>query len=132
MGNVKTVKLNVDTTQISENNVDLYSNFGQAPGISNENFLTKAKVGETITWEGISSSAPTTDVVNIIKIKHHGDSNVFKHHELKGKGHPEKVSGEVKKHTNGDSETYTLSFTVFNGQVERGTYKIDPKLAINP
>lgn len=126
------VKLNVDTSQISEDNVDSCSNFGQGPGISNENFLTEANVGETIIWQGVSSSAPTTDVVNIIKIKHHGGNNVFKHHELKGKGNPEKVSGAVKKHTNGDSETYTLSFNVFNGQIKRGTYKIDPKLAINP
>lgn len=126
------ITLNVETRKISENNIDSCSNFGQGPGISNENFSTSANVGDTIIWQGVSSSAPETDVVNISKINHHSGNNVFKHHELKGKGHPEKVSGAVKNHTNGDGETYTLSFTVFNGQTERGKYKIDPILAINP
>ena len=127
------VTLNVDTSKISEKNVDSYSNFGQGPGISNEDFSTSAKVGDTIIWKGVSSNAPDSDVVNITKVHHHSGNDIFKDKDLKGHGHPEKVSGAVKKDTKGDRETYTLFFTVYNGETKRGgQYHIDPKLAVNP
>lgn len=127
------VTLHVDTSKISEKNVDSCSNFGQGLGISNENFSISAKVGDTIIWKGVSSNAPKKDLVNITKVHHHSGNNVFKDKDLKGHGHPEKVSAAVKKDTNGDHETYTLFFTVYNGEVKRGgQYHIDPKLAINP
>ncbi|SDW30533.1 hypothetical protein [Flavobacterium degerlachei] len=127
------VTLHVDTSKISEKNVDSCSNFGQEPGISNEDFSTLAKVGDTIIWKGVSSSTPETDIVNITKVHHHSGNNVFKEDNMKGHGHPEKVSAAVKKDTNGNHETYTLFFTVYNGEKKRGgQYHIDPKLAINP
>jgi hypothetical protein len=128
------ITLNVDTSEISVHNIDSCSNFGQEPGISNENFSTAANVGDTVIWQGISSSAPETDIVNIIKINHYSGNNVFNQPKLIGNGlRPEKVSGIVQKDTGGGTEEYTIFFNVFNGVNKRpGIFSIDPKLAINP
>ncbi|MFE3871061.1 hypothetical protein ACFX5F_07480 [Flavobacterium sp. ZS1P70] len=127
------VTLNVDKSQISVQNVDPFCNFGQGPGITNEDFLTRVNAGDTVIWQGVSSVTPL-DTVNITNINHSGGNSVFSHDNLSGNGqHPEKVSGAVRNNARGETEKYTIMFNVFNNGIRRpGIFSIDPKLAINP
>lgn len=127
------ITLNVDTNQITIQNVDANCNFGQGPGITNENFLTIANGGDTINWVGVSTSSDS-DEVNITNIIHDSGGRVFSQDNLHGNGaQPENVVGVVMSNARGLTSKYTIQFNVFNNGVRRpGTFKIDPKLQINP
>ncbi len=123
----QTVTLNVDTSvNLTPQNVDDYSNFGQPSG-TNEDFTTDVNVGDTVTWTGQSSTQPSV-TVNITKIQYDGGSDVFGTPVLGGTGSPETVVGTVENDTGGDEETYTIFFTVSN---QNGTFHIDPKILVN-
>ena len=131
MANV-TVTLTVNTAEIAKPDVDDYCSFGQSSG-TNEDYTTVANVGDTITWQGASSSS-VTDVVNIVSINYTGDSNIFGQNVIQGNnGDPETVSATVQNNTGGEDEIYTINFTVYNGTDQRnGQFSIDPKISINP
>ena len=126
------ITLNVDTSQISVQNVDPFCNFGQGSGITNEDFLTHANAGDTIIWQG-RSTASAADEVNITNIIHSGEANVFNQDNLPGNGlRPGKVLGVVRGNARGETEKYTIQFNVFNNGTRRpGIFSIDPKLQIN-
>jgi|GEM_PF-756969 hypothetical protein len=130
------VTLYVDTSKIDKDNVNASCNFGQAVEISNEEFTIEAKVGDTITWQGVSTNAPDTDVVNIKSINHEGGKNVFGQNVLIGdRETPEKVVGKVVS-TTGDEKKdlfkYKISFTVLNnGSNRNGTFHIDPVIKVH-
>jgi hypothetical protein len=91
-------------------------------------------VGDTVTWQGVSSNAPSTDVVNIVSINHEGGKNVFDQNVLKSNGQsPERVSGVVKSRTDdGKKYKYKISFTVTNNGAKRnGMFHIDPKIFVH-
>jgi plastocyanin len=122
------VTLFVDTSvNLNPQNVDSYTNFGQASG-TNENFTTTVNVGDTVTWKGESSTQPTV-TVSITKIQYNGGSEVFQASVLDGSGSPATVVGTIESDTGGEEEEYTLSFTVSN---QNGTFNIDPKIQVNP
>ena len=133
MGN-QIITLNVDTAKIKSSNVDGCCNFGQSAGVSNKDFTIQAKVGDTITWKGHSTSSPT-DIVNITAIKHEGGENIFAKNELPGVGSVnEQVIGSViKKTPEGKDYKYQISFTVFNNGVKRpgSPFHIDPKIQVH-
>ncbi|MFE3868011.1 hypothetical protein ACFX5E_07975 [Flavobacterium sp. LS2P90] len=127
MANV-VITLNVNTSQISVQNVDSNSNFGQGPGISNEDFLTVVDAGDTVIWEGVSS-VTASDTVNITNINLSRGSSVFKSNNLTGNG---RVSGAVRNNAAGELEKYTIMFNVFNNGIRRpGVFSIDPKIQVN-
>ena len=64
------VTLYVNTGDIDKSDVNASCNFGQSADIANEDFTIQASVGDTVTWQGVSSDAPSTDVVNISAINH--------------------------------------------------------------
>ncbi len=126
------VTLNVNTGQIAKPNVNPYCNFGQPSNITNENYTISANVGDNITWQGVSSSAPSTDIVNITSINYQGGTNVFGKNVLNGNGeNPEKVVGLVTTSSTGKQDCkYTIKFTVLNnGKKRNGTFQIDPRIA---
>lgn len=128
------VRLYVDTARIDNRNVNASCNFGQNPSISNEEFTIDVNLGDTVTWEGVSSNAPSTDVVNIVSINHEGGKNVFDKNVLKGNGEtPEKVTGTaITKTDGGEKYKYKISFTVLNNGTKRnGMFHIDPKIAVH-
>ena len=128
------ITLNVDTGQIDKQDVNASCNFGQPSDISNEEFTVTAGIGDVITWQGVSSSSPSTDVVNITAINHEGGKNVFGENVLKGNGeNPEKVIATVLYNTPEREEyKYKISFTVTNNGVKRnGTFHIDPKILVH-
>ncbi len=129
-GNI-VVTLNVDTGQIDKKNASASCDFGQAEGISNEDYTIVVNVGDVITWVGVSSSSPETDVVDITKIKYVRGKNIFgKDLDTADKGKHQKVSAQVLASTaiEGDYK-YDISFTVTNNGVKRnGTFHIDPKI----
>jgi plastocyanin len=123
-----TVTLNVDTSvNLTPQNVDDYSNFGQSSG-SNENFNTVVNVGDTVTWQGLSSTQPSV-TVNVTKIQKNGGSDVFGASVINGSGNPETVVGTVQNNTNSENEEYSIFFNVSN---QNGTFNIDPKISVNP
>ncbi|MDZ4716158.1 MAG: AidA/PixA family protein [Cytophagales bacterium] len=128
------VTLYVDTARIVKPNINPFCNFGQPATILNEEFTIDANVGDTVTWLGVSSNAPLTDVVNIVMINHEGGKNVFDKNVLKGDGKtPERVTGEVKYPTTVTTKyKYKISFTVINNGVQRnGVFHIDPKMEVH-
>ena len=128
-----TIILNVDTGKIVKPNIDPFCNFGQPANISNRDYAIKVDIGDIIIWEGVSSSAPSTDIVNITSINHEGGVNVFGRNVLRGNGDsPEIVIGRVLHGAPGDEDKYSISFTVYNNKDKRnGSFRIDPKLIVN-
>ena len=123
----ETITLNVDTSvNLTPQNVDDYCNFGQSSG-PNEDYTTDVSVGDTVTWQGQSSTQPTV-TVNITKIQYDGGSDVFGASVINGSGSPETVVGTTENDTGGDDETYSIFFTVSN---QNGTFHIDPKIQVN-
>lgn len=127
------VTLFVDTGSIQKPNESNYCNFGQADGVSNEEFTIVANVGDTITWRGVSSSAPSTDVVSVVAINYEGGKNVFGSNVLKDTPqNPGTVSGQVRYRTGDQFCKYKIMFTVTNSGTKRGgTYQIDPKIEVH-
>ena len=128
-----TVTLYVDTKAIQKPNDSEYCNFGQGAGISNEEFTIVANVGDTITWRGVSSSAPSTDTVSISAINYEGGKNVFGENVLKdSNSNPGRVSGVVRYKTGNQFCKYKIMFTVTNSGAKRGgTFQIDPKIEVH-
>ena len=131
--NIHTIILNVDTGKIIKPNIDPFCNFGQPANIPNREYAINVDIGDIIIWEGVSSSSPSTDVVNITSINHEGGVNVFGRNVLIGNGDsPEIVIGKVLHGEPGDEDKYVISFTVYNkGQKRNGAFRIDPKLIVN-
>lgn len=128
------ITLYVNTAQIDNRNVNASCNFGQNPSISNEEFTTLANLGDSVTWQGVSANAPSTDIVNIVSINHEGGKNIFDKNILKGNGQsPEKVTDTVRTSTTGGEKyKYKISFTVLNNGTRRnGTFNIDPKIEVH-
>lgn len=125
------VTLHVDTGQITSRNASASCNFGQEDGTSNEEFTIYVHVGDVVVWQGVSSSAPDTDIVNITSINYQGGKNVFDRNVLQGDGgSPERVSGRVVAEApESNKYKYTIKFTVTNNGAKRGgTFQIDPKI----
>jgi hypothetical protein len=124
-----TIILNVNTTEVRKPYASESCDFGQPSDISNEEFTIEANIGDTIIWEGVSSNAPDTDVVNIISINHEGGKNVFSENIIRGDGHT--VTAIVENGEEGDEDKYAISFTVMNnGRKRNGMFRIDPKIKI--
>ncbi len=125
------VTLHVDTGTIDKKNASASCNFGQEEGISNEEYTIVVNVGDVITWEGVSSSSPETDVVDITKIKYVKGKNIFgKDLDTKDTGNKKRVSAKVLSSTAvGGDYKYDISFTVTNNGAKRnGIFHIDPKI----
>jgi hypothetical protein len=123
-----TITLHVDTGNIDQQNIDAYCNFGQASGLSNEDFTTYAEKGDKIIWGGVSSSSSGTDQVKIKKIKYKRGPKILNKLELTGE---KSVVGKVKKGNIGDTVEYSIQFIVINNGVKRnGTFTIDPKIQV--
>ncbi len=129
------ITLYVDTAQINNRNVNASCNFGQAQDISNEEFTTVVNLGDSVTWQGVSANAPSTDVVNIVSINHEGGKNVFDANVLKGstsEGREKVTATAIQRTTGGEKYKYKISFTVFNNGTKRnGTFHIDPKIEVH-
>jgi hypothetical protein len=126
------IKLYVDTGQITKQNVNQVSNFGQPANIPNRDFTIEVSVGDVVVWEGVSSNARETDKVLINAINHEGGVNVFDKNVLKDTPqNPGVVEGTVKVGQAGDEEKYKISFKVLNnGRQRNGTFHIDPKIRV--
>ena len=124
----RTITLYVDTENIKKPNSNNYCNFGQTDGSSNEDYTIKVKVGDEITWEGVSTSDPKNDKVNIVLIKYKKGTKVFKKDSINGK---KKVTGKVLYDTENKADyKYEIKFTVIRNGKEK-KFKIDPKLMVS-
>ena len=124
-----TITLNVNTSTVDQYNTDETCNFGQESGVSNKDFIIEVSVGDTIIWEGVSTSSDEV-LVNITAINHEGGINIFNKIKLRGDGqYPEIVIGTVIQGAPGDEDKYKISFKMSN---RNGTFHIDPVIRIKP
>lgn len=124
----RVVNLSVNTADIDNTSIAANSTFGQADDTSNEDFTILVKLGDTIVWQGLSSSNPTDHIVNIKSINHVGGARLFDRNVLNGDGGtPERVIGIISEGRSGDEKKYNIFFRLSNKQ---GTFKIDPKIKI--
>ena len=125
-----TVVLRVNTADISKPNLEPFCSFdGQDPNVLDVDFTTLVSNGDTIRWQGISSSSDS-DQVNIVSINYRGGQNVLGQNVIRGENGV--VTAVVQNAEVGQEEKYAISFTVFNnGEQRNGTYTIDPKLKIH-
>lgn len=122
------VTLNVNTGDISDSSISSNSDFGQTDGASNEDYTILVQLGDTIVWQGISSSNPTEHLVNIKSINHVGGARLFDRNVLQGDGGtPERVIGIISEGRSGDEKKYNIFFRLSN---KPGTFKIDPKIKV--
>ncbi|MDH3709925.1 MAG: hypothetical protein OER04_08565 [Cyclobacteriaceae bacterium] len=126
---VHTITLSVATDQVENSNTHEVCNFGQDPGISNEEFTIFVALGDTVKWVGVSANAPDSDEVEITAINHEGGARVFGRNKLNDTDGI--VIGVVTEGREGDEEKYKVSFKVHNNGVKRnGTFHIDPKIKV--
>jgi hypothetical protein len=124
--------LQVNTQSITPTTIDANCSFkGNTDGVSNENFVIIAANGDVITWSGNSMDS-VNDTVNITGIDYEDGTHLFGTDDLTPTpADPYRVSGTVINASNTDSETYTITFDVYNGTTKRGSYAIDPRIQIN-
>lgn len=130
---IHNVVLRVNTQDIQNPNVNDYCSFeGQEPGVSNEDYMIVAAVGDTVVWSGVSTSNPADQVI-IESINYVGDKggrNVFGSNRLEGQNGT--VTGVIQNSDGGTPYKYMLTFRVLNsGQARQGVYNIDPKIRVN-
>ena len=124
----RVVTLNVNTADIENDNIPANADFGQTDGSTNEDYTLLVQLGDTIVWQGISSSNPTDHVVNIKSINHVGGARLFDRNVLNGDGGtPERVIGIISEGRSGDEKKYNIFFRLSN---KSGTFKIDPKIRV--
>lgn len=124
--------LEVNTADIENPNVNDFCSFGQGPEISNEDYTIEANVGDTVIWQGVSTSSPN-DSVEIRTINHQGSRggrNIFGSNRLTGENG--EVRGLILNTTEeGADYKYKIQFRVYNnGTRRRGTFNIDPKIKV--
>ena len=125
------ITLTVDTSQISHQDSYQYCSFeGQEAGTDTRVYTIDANIGDTIIWQGVSSSSPDSDIVTITSINYQGGTNVFGQNVLRGEGGT--VTGSVQYNTTGREDyKYVISFKVENASDPRpGTYHVDPKIKV--
>ena len=125
------ITLNVDTSEINNDNVNEVSNFGQPAEISNIDYTIYASLGDTVVWRG-NSTYSEEDLVLVEAINHEGGARVFSRNTLRdSQDNPGVVIGVVSEGREGEEEKYKISFKVMhNGERRGGTYHIDPKIRI--
>ena len=128
----ETITLYVDTDKINETNIDSTCNFGQTNGVSNADYTTVVTFGDEITWVGISSSSPDTDIVKIKKIKYESGAEILTKKVNRNSWFSPKVRGKVNIKdrldlTKENKEKYSIEFKV---KGKTGRFIIDPKLQI--
>ncbi len=130
------IQLNVNTTAIpypaTTEQTDANCSFqGQTNGVTNELFNVDVNNGDSVTWIGVSSSAPTTDTVSITEIDYESGTNVFGSNDLTPESGASTISGTVSNAHDADVETYTIKFAVYKNGVLHGNYQIDPKITVS-
>ena len=123
-----TIVLEVNTTDITRATIPENASFVDQPdGVSNEDFTIVVSAGDTVIWEGISTSN-SEDIVNITSINYEGGDRVFDRNRLRGdNGTPERVTGVITEGRRGRENKYKLSFKMSN---HNGTFHIDPKIVV--
>ncbi len=123
-----TITLYVDTQNVSIEKLESTCNFGQEPGMPNENYTIYVEKGDKVTWKGVSSTSER-DKVEITMIKYSSGTNLFGREKLKDENGV--VTATI---TNGKTDQYVKYDIYFkvqrNGSWLRQEFPIDPKLRI--
>jgi hypothetical protein len=118
-----TITLNVNTAEISDSNLSSTCNFGQAAGISNEDFNIDVRMGDEVRWEIRATDSDPSEVA-LINIKYVRGRNLFKKDKINDSGGI--IKANVVAGVAGQSEKYAIKFKVKG----KGTFVIDPKITL--
>lgn len=126
-----TVTLYVDTANFDKSNISKFCNFGQTDGTSNEDYTIVVNVGDTITWQGVSTSNQE-DVVMIHSVRHNRGKKIFDQDEIVGDGKNPRLSKKALYSTRGqESHKYTLRFIIVRNGKRSEVFQIDPKIEVH-
>ena len=130
----RTITLYVNTADIQNPDINMYCNFGQAEGITNEEYTINANVGDEIVWRGVPQSGSETSAVEIVAINHEGSNggrDIFGG-DNRLRAENGEVSGTIVAATDdGADYKYKISFRVIhNGERRGGNFQIDPKIKV--
>ncbi len=130
--NTVTITLNVDTREISEENLERTCRFeGQEPEMSTRDFMTLVGVRDIVVWDAVSISDPENDKVEVTLIERNDGADLFGKERLRDDAQNRGVVvGSVLQGRPGEVQKYTMKIKVYNGAEVRGTYEIDPKLKV--
>ena len=119
----RVITLYVNTAEITNQNEYQVSYFaGQVEGTDTRNFTIYVSPGDRIIWQGVSSTSPDNDIVNIKSINYEGGKNVFDQNVLKAdRDSPGIVIGVVKNGTEGFEQKYKI--LLFQGCVKSGLWE---------
>ena len=124
------VTLNVDTDEVRTEGAHNHCSFeGQPDSMDTREYTVNANVGDVIVWNAVSTSSGR-DEVKITSINYEGGTNVFSANKINGENGV--VSGTITKSTAGrDVYKYNISFKIVkNGNLQPGTYVVDPKIKV--
>ena len=125
------VTLYVDTANFNKSDINKYCNFGQTDGSSNEDYTIEVNVGDTITWQGVSTSNQA-DVVLIHSVRHHHGKKIFDQDEITGDGKNPKISRKALYSTQGaETNKYVLRFVIIKNGKKSEVFQIDPKIEVH-
>ncbi|CAL65010.1 hypothetical protein [Christiangramia forsetii] len=128
--NQKMIKLEVDTENINENNVDSTATFGQPPETKNKDFTLDVKMGDIIIWQG-NSTPGSGGLVRIKLFKHDNGIKLLGTGRISEQNGTGVIVGRVQNGEPGNEEKYTLNFEVRKrGSRTWTSYSIDPKLKL--
>ena len=117
------ITLEVDTENITRDNLATTCSFGQADGVSNEDFTTEVRVGDMIVWN-ITASDQNPLPLEYVFVKYVNGAKLLNKNKITPTGNV--ISANVKKGKKDEVEKYEVKFKVRG----KGTFVIDPKIII--
>lgn len=124
------IKLNVDTVLLTEDNIDEMCDFGQDETISNKEYMIEAALGDIIIWTGVSTSSQF-DKVHIKAISYDSGVRIFSGNLRDYRRNPGYIKGIITRGAIGDVNKYKITFEILNNDGRSsGTFQIDPKIKI--
>lgn len=124
------IKLEVDTENITIDNIEETATFGQPSETKNKDFTLDVNIGDVIIWQG-SSTPSSGGLVKIRLFKHEDGIELLGERRIRDTDDTGVVVGKVVQGDPGDVEKYTLRFEIRKrGSQTWESFEIDPKLQI--
>ncbi|MEB8345394.1 hypothetical protein OO010_05010 [Flavobacteriaceae bacterium KMM 6898] len=128
-----TIFLNINTTLLNDGDTDGAFSFSVSAGTVSENINDKKNFtifvneGDTIEWEGNSSSGAEVQIDEISYVNEENSSNIFRKPKISGRrsNGKTKVKVKVEKEKKGKSYTYNIAFSIGTS-----SFSIDPKIRV--
>ncbi|MFT4830734.1 MAG: hypothetical protein ACI815_000370 [Psychroserpens sp.] len=128
-----TITLNVNTTILNTGDQNGAFSFSVSAGTVSENINDKKNFtifvneGDTVEWEGVSSSGALVQIDEISYVNEVNSSDIFRRPQMPGRlsNGKKKVKVKVEKEKKGKSYTYNIAFSIGTS-----SFNIDPKIRV--